>query len=221
MSDTTRIVACVLWVGEFRKRSYSPLWVQRLRNMVARNLGEHCFVCLSNIEVEGVETIPLRDNLPGWWSKLELFRPGLFPEGSRVLAIDLDTVIVDDLEPHFTEHADAPFVALQAYRWGPTRIEEGKRVTMGVNSGTMAFTAGRCAERLYTDFRRPLMDQLRGDQDWLTEQLGEIPLFPRSWWARLRDCPKGPPEGCRIVHCMPWKNDVAAQKFPWVRKLWV
>lgn len=210
----------MLWVGDFRHRTYSSLWVQRLQNMVARHLGAHCFVCLSNVPVEGVETIPLRDNLPGWWSKIELFRPGLF-EG-RVLYIDLDVVIVDDLEPHFIERAEAPLVVLQAFRAGPTRIEEGKRVTMGVNSGTMAWTADHGGvERLYNEFRRGHMQELRGDQDWITEQWPEPAIFPRSWWMRLRECPKGPPQDVKIVHCMPWKNDVAAEKFAWVRAAWV
>lgn len=211
----------MLNVGDFRKRTYAPHWVQRLRNMVARNLGDHCFVCLSNVDVEGVETIPLVNDWPGWWAKLELFRPKLFPEGSRVLFIDLDVVIVDDLTPHFTEHADAALVVLQAYRNGPTRIEEGKRVTMGVNSGTMAWRPGSGVERLYTDFSRGAMDELRGDQDWITEQWPDPAIFPRAWWTRLRDCPNGPPDGVKIVHCMPWKNDVAAEKFAWVKKLWV
>ena len=71
-------VACVLNVGEFRGRTYSPEWVRKLKRMVERTTKGVRFVCLSNVPVEGVETIPLRDNLPGWWAKIELFRPGLF-----------------------------------------------------------------------------------------------------------------------------------------------
>lgn len=33
---------------------------------------------------------------PGWWSKIELFRPGLFSDGDRILYMDLDTVPVGD-----------------------------------------------------------------------------------------------------------------------------
>lgn len=214
-----RIVASVLNVGDFRGRTYSPLWVQRLRNMVARHLSGHRFVCLSNVEIEGVETIPLQDSLPGWWSKLELFRPGLFPGSSRVLYIDLDVVIVGELEPLF-EHPGA-LVAMRAPHRGKTSYEGEKRVTKGLNSGTLAWTPGEQTEALYTAFHPRFIKELRGDQDWITEQVSKPAFFPKEWFCRLQHCPKGPPEECRIVHVMPWKNDVAVHKFAWVRKRWV
>jgi hypothetical protein len=55
------------------------------------------FVCLTDMEVPGIETIPLIHGWPGWWSKIELFRPELFGNRS-VLYLDLDTVVVGDLE---------------------------------------------------------------------------------------------------------------------------
>jgi hypothetical protein len=60
--------------------------------MVRRHLAaDHRFVCLSDQEIEGVETIKLANDWRGWWSKIELFRPGLFD--GPVLYIDLDTFI--------------------------------------------------------------------------------------------------------------------------------
>lgn len=38
----------------------------------------------------------LKYNLPGWWSKMELFEPGRLPSGST-LYIDLDTIIVGSI----------------------------------------------------------------------------------------------------------------------------
>jgi hypothetical protein len=51
-------------------------------------------VCLSDVEVEGVETIPLKYNWPKWWSKLELFSDAI---DGDLLYIDLDTVVLGDL----------------------------------------------------------------------------------------------------------------------------
>lgn len=215
-SATTKTVVCVLNVGKFRNRTYSPIWAQRLKNMVGRHLGEHRFVCFSNVEVEGVETIQLRDGLPGWWGKVEMFRPGVLD--GRVLYIDLDVVVLGDLDPLFEVEGD--FVAMKADVDWPTRISEGKRVTAGLNSGTMAWDAG-AVDCLYTDFRHHLIDELRGDQDWITEHLEAPAFFPREWFARLRDCQHGVPDGVRVLHCMPWKNDVAVRKFDWIRDLWV
>lgn len=87
-------VACVLRQGG----RYSAAWVRKLRHGVARHLKQpHRFVALADgPPVEGVETIPLATAWPGWWSKIELFRPGLF--SGPVLYIDLDSVIVGPLD---------------------------------------------------------------------------------------------------------------------------
>ncbi|MBB6413742.1 hypothetical protein [Mesorhizobium sangaii] len=44
--------------------------------------------------VQGVELIPLRHGWPGWWAKMELFRPELRDDW---LVFDLDTSIVGSL----------------------------------------------------------------------------------------------------------------------------
>lgn len=41
--------------------------------------------------------IPFRYKWPGWWSKLELFRPFLFNDDDRIVYIDLDTVFVGNI----------------------------------------------------------------------------------------------------------------------------
>ena len=63
----------------------------------------HSFVCLSDVDITGVDTIPLvstRELSPGWWGQLEYFRPGIFPQGASVLCCDLDTVLYREFTPH-------------------------------------------------------------------------------------------------------------------------
>ncbi len=63
-------IACVLRSGG----RYSPIWVRRLKAMVAKNLSlPHEFVCLTDMNVDGVDTILLRKCWPKWWSKIELW----------------------------------------------------------------------------------------------------------------------------------------------------
>lgn len=79
-------VACVLKSGG----CYTPEYVRRLKAGVDSHLVGHRFVCLSDMDVPN--RIPLTEGLPGWWSKLELFRlvgPTLY--------VDLDTVVTGDL----------------------------------------------------------------------------------------------------------------------------
>lgn len=58
------------------------------------------FVCLSDIEINGIDTIPLINDFPGWWSKLELFR--VF-RNEPVLYFDLDTIIIGKVSSLFRD----------------------------------------------------------------------------------------------------------------------
>ena len=89
LGDDILTVACVYRTGG---RLYSPRYVEVLRDMVQRNLSlPHRFVCLSDDPNVPCQRIPLITNWPGFYSKLELFRAGLFR--GPVLYFDLDTVI--------------------------------------------------------------------------------------------------------------------------------
>ncbi|MGF1553290.1 MAG: hypothetical protein ACFBWO_12465 [Paracoccaceae bacterium] len=70
---------------------YDARWVERL-GRGARRAGLARTVCLTDtaLDVAGVETRPLRHRWPGWWSKIEAFRPGLV--GGAAVLCDLDTV---------------------------------------------------------------------------------------------------------------------------------
>ena len=74
---------------------YTPKHVQALAAQVAQWLPAVPMFCLSDVTVPGVPTIPLQHKWPGWWSKLELFRPDI--EGD-ILYFDLDTVIRGPLD---------------------------------------------------------------------------------------------------------------------------
>lgn len=88
---TDLAVACVLKHGG----RYGPKWVERLQRSVERHLPvPHRFVCLTDYSGGTVETIPLEHSFPGWWSKMELY-----PLPGRVLYLDLDCLIIDDISP--------------------------------------------------------------------------------------------------------------------------
>lgn len=74
---------------------YDAEWVRKLRDAIARNAGEHRFACLSDVDVP-CERIPHKHDWPGWWPKMELFRPGVVT--GPTLFLDLDTIITGSLE---------------------------------------------------------------------------------------------------------------------------
>lgn len=88
-------VVCVLRKGG--KVNYSRVWVRKLRDACRRNLKiDHNFYCLSDCPVS-CDRIPLDNEGPGFWSKIQLFKPGLFT--NQTLYIDLDTVICNNITP--------------------------------------------------------------------------------------------------------------------------
>lgn len=116
----TVTVACVLRSGGI----YTAEWVAKLQRGVARHLTlPHKFVCLSDVPVD-CERLQIRQNWPGWWSKLELFAYD-FGDGT-ILYFDLDTVITGSLDaiaahPHrFTmahEYWRPEFLCSTAMAW--------------------------------------------------------------------------------------------------------
>ena len=60
------------------------------------------FICLTDVEIDGIETIPLslpERDAPGWWSQVEFYRD-VWPKGASVLTCDLDTVLFGEFTPH-------------------------------------------------------------------------------------------------------------------------
>lgn len=110
MTDVT--VACVYMSPKVYGRKgpnyYRAEYVEKLKRGFERHMPvPHKFVCLTN-EPFADYCIPLQHNWPGWWSKIELFTPGLLT--GRVISVDLDTVLLGDLS-FLLEH-DSRFVMM-------------------------------------------------------------------------------------------------------------
>lgn len=222
MVDHALTVLCVFWKGDFRGRPYKAEWVRRTKSMVSRHLPPHRFVCLSNVDVEGVETIPLRHNWPGWWSKLELFRSDLGIDG-RCLYLDLDTLVVDDLTPLVDYPSKLAFMPPSYIVAGepvpPCADGRHGEVINHYNSSAIVWNAGEGRE-IYDRFDPEAMKRFRGDQDFMGHVIDDADLLPKEWFAKLRFCTKGPRPGHKIILSMPWKCEEAARKFDWVRDIW-
>lgn len=209
-------VVCVYWEGDFRKRTYSVEWVRRTARMIKRALPDADFCCLSNNpDVPGY--IPLRHNWPGWWSKIEVFRADIPFEG-RILYLDLDVLITGSLYDIASYSAPIAFCP-PSYKFNGGRAVGGPGIVDRYNSSVFVFDKGQ-GQRIYEEFDEISMSKFRGDQDWIGYIAPCYDTLPHKWFRKLKDCPNGPPPGTRVVFSMPWKNDVAAKKFPWVGEIW-
>ena len=89
--------------------SYQPVHVYALREQIRRHYSKpHNFVCLTDFDGLLCDSIPLINDLPGWWSKIELFRPDIYKSilNNTIVYFDLDTYINGNI----TEFVDYPHI---------------------------------------------------------------------------------------------------------------
>lgn len=99
-------IVCLLRNGG--KVGYDSQWVSKLKNSLERNVSlPYKFYCLSDSKVD-CETIPLDNDDHGFWSKMQLFKPGLFDK--KTLYIDLDTVICKNIDEIIQKCENEKFV---------------------------------------------------------------------------------------------------------------
>lgn len=156
-------VVCVLKSGG----DYSPIYVEKLASGVAKHLRlPHKFICYTDTpsEVSGIcQTKELTRNLKGWWSKVEIFN-----ETGLTLYFDLDTFILDSIDPLAAQITQGTFCMLTPFSPG-----DG-----GWASGIMAW--GGDYSYLNHNFSWPEYGHLKLDQRYITRQLDEhkVRVYP-------------------------------------------
>lgn len=195
------IVACVE-VGDYERRGAE--YVRKLQAMVSRNLGPHRFVCLTDEPGRhDVECQQIQGG-GGWWAKIALFEPGRFPDGERILYLDLDSVVVGDLRP-LVAHKGLVHLA----DWGWTRND--------YLSAVMLWDAGE-HRNVWELYDTTIPFRFRGDQDYLTA-LGGWDALPKGLVCSYRyHATNGPPAGCSVIqfHGRPKPPDCVG----WVANAW-
>jgi hypothetical protein len=212
-------VACVWKAGP----EYRLEHVLALAAGVQRNLAiPHRFVCLTDCGAiaaqimirAGIEPIPLKHGWLGWWSKIELFRPGLFD--GPVFYADLDTIVIAPIADLVEGHR---FTVLRNFWVKPGHLRIG--------SGLMAWDCD--LSHLYHRFAvRPatIMDVHKTTESWGDQGFiqAHSPVRPERWQDKFpgRVCSYKkhvltgdgkPPEGASII-CYH------GQPRPWQTPLW-
>lgn len=179
---------CVLRSGG----DFEPRHVQWLAQQVPG------LVCLSDQRIAGVKTIPLEQDWPGWWAKIEAFGPSI--DGDMLL-MDLDTVVlrVPALPTETTVLTDFT---------KPDRIGSGFIYVTAEDRARVweAFTADPKGH-----MRR---HQAEGDQGFLFDYLAGAARWGDNFRSYKAHCLGGVPDGTDVV-CFhgkprPWK---AAQRW--------
>lgn len=127
-------VACVLRSGG----DFTPKHVAVLHRAVDKYLHvPHEFRVLTDYDLVVEPHTKLTKPWPKWWSKLELFRPGVF--SGPVLYFDLDTVLVGSID------------MLASYA-GPLAMLSDFLKPGQLQSGIMAWTPGPVTENIWRCF---------------------------------------------------------------------
>lgn len=221
-------VACVFVRGPY---PYTTEYVVRLERMARRFLQRpFVFVCFTD-QPEAfrapIHTIRIPAHLPGcpaaigYWNKLQLFNPAHGLTG-RVLFLDLDVLVVNDLAPLVDYPApfalasdelalDRPAIAVNSV---------GLRIVRRFNASAMAFWADAAAV-LWTDWTPEVTARLQSDQDWYGTRLPDAAAMPLSWFPRLSKI-TGPPfdADAKVILAKKPKNHIAARQFPWFAERW-
>ena len=214
-------VACVFVKANV---PYTVEYLAHLRAMVRRHLARpHELVCFTDrpgVVPAGIRPIriaPPPCGAPGWWAKLELFNRAHALHG-RVLYLDLDTLIVNDLAP--IADWPAPFATIRD-TVSTFQGRHGRAVVKGFNSSVMVFDAGTYAD-LFETFTPAIAERLWGDQDRLAELHPNAATLPEAWFPRLSAIgARGDiPAEARVVLSKKPKNLEAAARWPWFDALW-
>lgn len=242
--DKVLNIICVLWVGNFRGRDYNIDDVLRLKRMVLHNLKHRPFkfICLTNMSLneldkqgdknqEGIQWISLKYDLPGWWSKLEVFRDDLGIE-DKCMFLDLDTIITGSLDEIAFYRDGLTFMEpIKPHPKKMTRkkTEDGKLIISRFQSSCFTWNHPEDSifnlESFLEEMRESDVDvvlKYRGDQDLFGHLFDETAkTFPLEWFDKLRNChrAKTKPDLKVVLGNPKWQWKRAKEgKIPWAKK---
>jgi len=168
--DTINIV-CLKWGDK-----YDAGYVNRLYSMVKRNTTiPFDFYCITedntgineNINIKPIPNLDLK----GWWFKVTLFQKDAYGLKGRVLFIDLDMVIIDNIDS-ICQHQGS-FSTIKG--WNENYLQ----------NAVFAFNINE-HNYIYYDFiinHEKLAKKFNGDDIWMTKVLDKtkVSFFPDSW----------------------------------------
>jgi hypothetical protein len=169
-------VVCLKWGNK-----YSPEYVNKLKNMVERNLSlPYEFVCFTedssgidkSIRCEPLPSLPIN----GWWYKL-WFLSKDFPLSGTILFLDLDIVIFKNIDKLFTYNNTDEFCIIRDFNRSSNLNWDR------INSSVFRYqsqTHDQVFEKFISDPRTHLR-KFQGDQDFMFKYINQRTLWPDEW----------------------------------------
>jgi hypothetical protein len=195
-NDPTPVIVCFKW-GSGYPCKYTNILFRALTDLMKSPFR---FVCLTDDPtglVDGIETLPIppfkmaqSDWHKGMWPKLTVFAPGLFEDGTPVIMMDVDVVVIQDLTPLFDHIRTTP--GLHIMQQVPDTLPRifpkmfGKPLVS--NSSVVGFIAGSQPD-LYTSSYDKTYDQLQpvgNDQNYIHQNAHDRKHWPLGWMLSFK-----------------------------------
>ena len=195
-------VVCVNWGTK-----YSVDYTHRLYNMVKRNTVHpfNFYILTDQVDryakYKNYIPIELNTDEVGWWNKLQMYKPGVLPDG-EYLYFDLDVVIVDNIDCFF----DHPSFGITR---DFIRPDNGLLPGKEYNSSVLRFNS-RQSEGIYKHYinNRKMWHGYQkqvhffGDQNVTSHYVNYYPdflnIFPDEWlWSYKKGMVRGKHAGDR------------------------
>lgn len=168
-------VVCLKWGNK-----YSSEYVNRLNNMVARNLTlPYEFVCFTentsgidkSIRTEPLPTLPIT----GWWYK-PYFLSNRLPFRGTLLFLDLDLIVFKNIDSLFS-YEPGKFCIIRDFN---RNLRPGWN---RMNSSVFRTEIGQF-NNFYNEFEKnskTTSARYRGDQDWMFKVISDYKFWPDEW----------------------------------------
>lgn len=200
--------------------AYPADYVNVLYNATRKAMrGPFRFICLTdNAEglVSGIEALPIPDLgleprewfIGGVWPKLGIYDRHFHGLKGRMLFIDLDMVVLNDIDAFFD--VEGPFIGIDA---GPAWGRPGSKAPPQLGSGIIAFDIGAHAQLAET-FRakcKEIIGSFRTEQAFTAATLPDIRFWPEGWVISFKRAlrrpmgidlfvqPKSPPASAKVL----------------------
>lgn len=177
MGVTKNYVVCLKYGDK-----YGPEYVNKLYNMVARNLTvDYEFVCFTENsnglnENIRVEPLPQVAGVKGWWYKPMFFNKKL-PLRGTLLFFDLDVIIFKNIDYLFNYNPGQFLICRDFNRFMIKNYNKFNSSVFRLNSGQH--------QHVWDDFVKNPDDPIRrfhGDQDWIRFKISkDFDYWPDEW----------------------------------------
>ena len=180
---------------------YGPEYVNILQNMVSRYLTiPHDFYCITD-DPEGVNCPTFATELDGWWAKLQIFQKRPFWLKGKILYLDLDIVIRENINCFIQ---DKDFIIIKDWN-----LPMYNSSVFLLNSGARH----EVWEKFIEDPGKVKRETQCGDQHWITLN-AKASYWPSDWCTSYRQSCEGK---IVVFHGLPKPHEVSDG---WVKLLW-